>query len=469
MKTSRAGAFSPGLLSGLLVLMGSALTAQSVPPERHEMIPILDETFETGLNRYDGRRGVWSTTLKSNRLLPNSEETVTLDPDAPGANWGEMPATLAVTPDGLSIRTVRLPEAALTRVRAHMEKTGQGAAAPNVHYATGRITTVHTWAQTYGWFEIEAQIPRGKGRWPAFWLNFAGPGWPPEIDIFEAYGEGIASPTPKDGRFNTAVLFDDLNAERKPVHTVEIKNPYDDDRPPRSKKRAGRDVYTFTRHHFTNERGVNIYDRVNTYAALWTPQDIIFYFGPDRDNLVEIYRTPTPDDAHDPMYILANDQFTARNNIWPADKALNDVLEPNNDFLIRAIRVWALPPETILDMTQGQAANNDQSSQILDTPQSDIIAPSDGFDVISLSDGADQLRIKRGREGKVITGFGTDDILMLEGFPFSSDRDAYERLTQVGPDVWISSGSDPFWPQSIILRDTQVSDLRPDQIVIWGR
>ena len=430
------------------------------------MIPILDETFEAGLNRYDGRTGLWSTTLKSDRLLPNAAETVTLDPGASGANWGEMPATLTVTPEGLSIRTVRLPDPALARVRTHMEQTGQGAEAPNIRYATGRITTVHTWAQTYGWFEIEAQIPRGKGRWPAFWLNFAGPGWPPEIDIFEAYGEGIANPTPKDGRFNTAVFFDTLSAERKPVHEVQITNPYDGDQPPNVKKRAGRNIYTFARHHFADELGANIYDRVNTYAALWTPQEIIFYFGPDRNNLVEIYRTPTPDDAHDPMYILANDQFTARNNIWPADQALNEVLEPENDFLIRAIRVWALPPEPLFDLGKNQNPSEGKSSQIFDTPQDDIIAPGDGFDVISLSEGADQLHIERGREGKVVTGFGSDDTLILRGFPFADDLDAYSRLTQVGADVWISSGSDPFWPQSIILRDLQRTDLRPDQIIV---
>jgi len=462
VKSSTAGAVTWGLLA----FLGSSPSAQTVPPDRGEMIPILEETFEAGLNRYDGQTGLWSTALKSGRLLPNSHETVNLDPGAADAHWGEMPATLTVTPDGLSIRTVRLPEGALARVRAYMAETDQGAAAANVAYATARITTVDTWAQTYGWFEIEAQIPRGRGRWPAFWLNFAGPGWPPEIDIFEAYGEGIAAPTRKDGRFNTGVLFDALNAERQAVHEVEITNPHDKDRAPRSKKRAGRNVYTFSRHHFADDLKADIYGRVNTYAALWTPAEIIFYFGPDREHLSEIYRTPTPDDAHGPMYLLANDQFTARNNIWPADKALNAVLEPDNDFLIRSIRVWALPPEKVLDMARGQNISDPESSQIRDTPQDDIIAPGAGFDVITLSGGADELRIVRGREGKVIAGFGADDTLVLEGFPFKNRADAHRRLTQVGPDVWLSSGGDPFWPQSIILRDTEVAALRADQIVV---
>jgi beta-glucanase (GH16 family) len=44
--------------------------------------------------------------------------------------------------------------------------------------------------QTYGYFEIEAKLPVGKGTWPAFWLfNHVGDRRP-EIDIMEAYSGG---------------------------------------------------------------------------------------------------------------------------------------------------------------------------------------------------------------------------------------------------------------------------------------
>jgi beta-glucanase (GH16 family) len=46
--------------------------------------------------------------------------------------------------------------------------------------------------QTYGYFEIEAKLPKGKGTWPAFWLfNHIGQRRP-EIDIMEAYAGGAA-------------------------------------------------------------------------------------------------------------------------------------------------------------------------------------------------------------------------------------------------------------------------------------
>ncbi|WP_299684367.1 family 16 glycosylhydrolase [uncultured Tateyamaria sp.] len=452
-----------------LVTCAPVVSAQSSGiPDRDAMVPILNEEFANGLNRYDGRTGVWSTQSPRGGLMTNAQETVFLDPMLPDVPWSSVAPTLNVTPDGLSVRTVPLTDAQLGPIRAHMRATNQGKRAAQVRYATGRITTVETWSQVYGWFEIDAQIPRGKGRWPAFWLNFAGPGWPPEIDIFEAYGAGIAEPTPKDGRFNTAVLFDRLDEDKRPVHNVDVINDFDPDperSKPKIKVRGGRNIYTLARHHFEDQLEADIYGRVNTFAAHWTPGEIVFYFGPDRNSLREIYRTPTPEDAHDPMYILANDQFTARGGIWPADADLDAVLDPENDLLIRAIRAWAMPPELTFDMAQGDNPYDDRRSIIRDTQGDDIIAPGAGFDIITLSGGADEIRLSRGREGTVVRGFGPDDRIVLEGFQFFDSADAHDRLTQVGDDVWLSSGSDPYWPQSIILRDQQVADIGKEQIV----
>jgi len=55
-------------------------------------------------------------------------------------------------------------------------------------YTSGMITTQHTFAQQYGYFEIRAQIPHGQGLWPAFWLLHTGPLPWTEVDVFEILG-----------------------------------------------------------------------------------------------------------------------------------------------------------------------------------------------------------------------------------------------------------------------------------------
>jgi beta-glucanase (GH16 family) len=45
--------------------------------------------------------------------------------------------------------------------------------------------------QRYGYFEIEARLPKGQGVWPAFWLFNQIGERRPEIDIMEAYPSGL--------------------------------------------------------------------------------------------------------------------------------------------------------------------------------------------------------------------------------------------------------------------------------------
>ncbi|SDZ54140.1 Glycosyl hydrolases family 16 [Jannaschia faecimaris] len=453
----------------LVALAGGWRGAAAAGPDLMDMVPIFEERFADGLNRHNGQRGLWSTLPRRGQLMTNAAEAVFLDRGVlPPEADVLMPELHEVTTGGLSLRSAALPDAVLPAVRARMEATGQGGRAEAIRYATAQITTAATWAQVYGYFEIRARIPRGKGRWPAFWMTFAGRGWPPEIDVFEAYGTGINAPTPKDGLFKTAVIFDAFDAEGVRSHSVDITNPYDPDGPDaETKTRGDRQIHIFGQEHRGPALEADIYSTLHTYAVLWGPEEIVFYFGTDRASLREIYRAPTPDDVHDPMYLIANDQFTARGGWWsPRPSALEEVLAPGNDFLIESITVMAPRPALLLDMRAGDIPSNPRSSVVLDTLGDDVIAPGTGFDLIELSGGVDEIRVRRGREGTVVSGFGPDDSLDLRGFSIATPAEALARLTQVGPDVWLSATATPFWPQSVIFRDRQVTDFSEAQFTL---
>ncbi|MEI9897730.1 MAG: glycoside hydrolase family 16 protein [Chthoniobacter sp.] len=56
-------------------------------------------------------------------------------------------------------------------------------------YSQGLITTHDKFNFTYGYLEIRAKYPGGKGLWPCFWLMPQDDNrWPPEFDIGEYYG-----------------------------------------------------------------------------------------------------------------------------------------------------------------------------------------------------------------------------------------------------------------------------------------
>ncbi len=55
-------------------------------------------------------------------------------------------------------------------------------------YISGMVTTRGRFTQRYGYFEISAKVPSGRGMWPAFWGLPADGSWPPEIDVMEILG-----------------------------------------------------------------------------------------------------------------------------------------------------------------------------------------------------------------------------------------------------------------------------------------
>ncbi|MDB5825216.1 MAG: glycoside hydrolase family 16 protein [Herminiimonas sp.] len=86
--------------------------------------------------------------------------------------------------------------------------------------------------QTYGYFEVEAKLPVGKGTWPAFWLFNHIDNRRPEIDIMEAYAGGGPSSGWSDGSLHPtaygATIWKDANVQGgfKMIQTPDLSSDF---------------------------------------------------------------------------------------------------------------------------------------------------------------------------------------------------------------------------------------------------
>jgi hypothetical protein len=126
-------------------------------------------------------------------------------------------------------------------------------------YVSGCITTELTHWQQYGYFEMRARMPKGRGFWPAFWLLPKSGAWPPEIDVVEATG---AKPTN--------------------LHLGVIE------------KQRGRPGSRWVKDVIDTTDGFHV------YAAEWTADDVIFSIDGKEQFRAGNHR------IHEPMYLLVN-------------------------------------------------------------------------------------------------------------------------------------------------------------------
>lgn len=127
-------------------------------------------------------------------------------------------------------------------------------------YTSGLLSTYSTFAQTYGYFEMRADMPSEQGAWPAFWLLPEDGSWPPELDVVEMIGQDPHT-------IQTTVHSDATGTHTKQGMNVQVDNT----------------------------------DGFHTYGVLWKSDTITWYFDD-----VAIFQAATPADMHDPMYMLVN-------------------------------------------------------------------------------------------------------------------------------------------------------------------
>jgi len=257
----------------MLVLMGAAEIPDH-PPTNWQL------TFSDEFHTFDKSR--WSTAFSNGqRHLGHHEKEMYVDPSYTGNTSTPLRLNpFSVDKDGLIIRADRPSPT----IRAHLE--GQ-------LYTSGVITTYRSFHQLYGYFEMRAQLPYGRGFWPTFWLLYDNT-WPPEIDVVEVLGH---EPT-------------------KLYMTIHWRGP--DGKP---RETGFQTVVPDTSKDF------------HTYGVLWTPTDIIWYFDDQR-----VANTTTPDDMHNPMWMLIN---LAVGGDWPGQPDASTKFPA--DMHISYVKAYAMP------------------------------------------------------------------------------------------------------------------------------
>jgi len=217
------------------------------------------DEFES-LSLWNGKSGVWDTAYWW--AHPNGTSVPTNDEK----QW-YINATFGPT-------SFLRPWAVSNGILTLTARPADGSVRPLINgyaYTSGMLTTLRSFSQTYGYFEIRAKLPAGKGVWPAFWLLPADRSWPPEIDVLEVLGH------------DPATVYMTVHSNATGSHT-EAQG-----------KITGHDTSS----------------GFHTYGAAWGPETITWYMDGK-----PTFTAPTPPDAHKPFYILVN---LAIGGKWPGD------------------------------------------------------------------------------------------------------------------------------------------------------
>jgi beta-glucanase (GH16 family) len=163
------------------------------------------------------------------------------------------------------------------------------------------IDTDGKYYQTYGYFEVEAKLPVGKGTWPAFWLfNHIGDRRP-EIDVMEAYAGG-------------ATPWGTVMSDGQPHPTMFASTIW---------RTIGQQVGTYKLATADLSAGFH------KYGVKWEPNKLTFYFDGNA-----FYSVNTS--FSDPMYLMLDLWYGSASgspdNSTPQGKS--------NSYVVNYVRAW---------------------------------------------------------------------------------------------------------------------------------
>ncbi|MEI9406976.1 family 16 glycosylhydrolase [Mesorhizobium argentiipisi] len=219
-----------------------------LPIDKSGMTLSFSDEFNT-LNLHNSQGGTWDTNFwwgapNGSTLSRNGELQWYID-----ANYGPTSSVhpFSVQNGVLSITAAQAPADIKPLIN-------------NYEYTSGILTTHDSFSQTYGYFEMKADLPEHAGAWPAFWLLPEDGSWPPELDVMEMYGQNP-------------------NSLLVTAHTNQ------------------------TGQHTTVGSTVNVMDTAgfHTYGLLWTPDKLVWTY-----DGVQVAEAATPSDMNKPMYMLVD-------------------------------------------------------------------------------------------------------------------------------------------------------------------
>jgi hypothetical protein len=228
---------------------GSDAPPLSAAPDGRPLALAFSDDFQV-FRPWNGRDGIWLATLGDGLQFSRGRRSAT------ATDEGALDPLIA-GPDPFAI------EQGILEIIARPTPANGANEDENYPYVSGLISTKPSFSQTYGYFEMRAELPQGKGLWPAFWMLPVDDSWPPEVDIVESIGD--------------------------PSHVYMTAHS-------KQGKSFGAEA-RIEPHVF------------HTFAVSWDWRDLIWYIDGG-----EAGRVQTPEDMHKPMYMLAN---LAVGGNWP--------------------------------------------------------------------------------------------------------------------------------------------------------
>lgn len=141
-----------------------------------------------------GQTGSWGTPIFEDNYLGSAPDSSKYKLDGywwgvgkstnDGNNEKELYLPSQVTVSNGALHLTAIPQAGTLGNKTYTHASGMVTTGPNANSQGTRFEF------TYGFIEARMKIPKGKGLWPALWLQQASgtKGWPPEIDVMETLG-----------------------------------------------------------------------------------------------------------------------------------------------------------------------------------------------------------------------------------------------------------------------------------------